>query len=738
MRKATSILLSILLLALCLGHLSPVFAADETGSAIESGNLTPDNVVILSNEMDFRFIQDFSVLLKHTSLPWITLDQAAVPESIQDKNLVLIGSLDSAYSGDLIRGLLTIEELEMIQESTEIHHILEKENPWNEGSIIIIGLGADLLDRRNAAEEAIRALISGAPPASDWIRTTYELAEEAGLQDTVSQLRYQWQDMELPLEDLLIDLDAKRARKVTSQQAAEDIERLFYLLSHGYSGYAFFNQQGAFEQAEEQILAVLPTKSTWSPSALSDLFRENLDFIVDRHLTIGDHHYAGHQDFWYDTSLEFIPTDTGYQFVKGGKMYTLESINGDDPAPFLYPSLNKAGDAIYRSGVLSKQKPSPLALSASAAGGDRQFTVKLRRSNFDSFADKIFQEDELGGIPVVRAQSFSDYYEEELEQFVQTASTLRQEPVVILDIRGNGGGNERWPIAWIHGLTGRRAEAIFVTSELESKTTMVGRANSFAYVIQQGADASFNTSEEIRYNRSAESFERGDRQPRWTKPIYPQLPLIPNDTTVVVITNDEVASAGEGLVMRISQAENVVVVGENTMGALTFGNGSLHQLPNSKLKVWMPINFGIFSDQVFREEVGLSPDLWVPAADAVNYAVAAIRKGTISTNLPLPASVLEHKFVPESPWLMLLQMDASSWLLVAVFMVGGGVWIYFNRKKVKILLIIGVVWIGFSIFFVNRANERGIVFGFLFLGIISLITGFSRLIRSHRIASMET
>jgi len=36
-------------------------------------------------------------------------------------------------------------------------------------------------------------------------------------------------------------------------------------------------------------------------------------------------------------------------------------------------------------------------------------------------------------------------------------------------------------------------------------------------------------------------------------------------------------------------------------------------------------------DLEFREEKGFFPDLWIPAEDAVNYAVAAVRKGTITT-----------------------------------------------------------------------------------------------------------
>ena len=37
-------------------------------------------------------------------------------------------------------------------------------------------------------------------------------------------------------------------------------------------------------------------------------------------------------------------------------------------------------------------------------------------------------------------------------------------------------GNEAWPIAWIQGLTGERADAVFIFAELNSKTSMAGKS----------------------------------------------------------------------------------------------------------------------------------------------------------------------------------------------------------------------------------------------------------------------
>jgi len=719
----------LILLAICVGISTPAIAGGSHVQITEPGNLMPGNTVILANESDSQFSRDFSGLLKHLRLEWVVLDSAAVPDSIQDKNLILLGHPDAEYTGDVIRGMLTSEEIESLRAARDHHIVLEKKSPWIEDRTVTICSGADMLLRRNAAEEAVRAIIAGAPPASDWIRTTYDAELDESVRDYVNQLQYQWDDIELPLQDLTMDVGANPRGKISAQQAAEDVERLFYLLSHGYSGYAFFNQRGEFDQAKASIQQELLSQSSWSSDAFAGLLHEHLSFIVDCHMTIGDYKFGEHSDFWYDTQLELTLGNDGYQFVIDSTTYTLVTINEADPTPFILPSLNQQGEPIYRLGLLSTVEPSPLLLTAVDEEGERQFEIDLQRSDFEYFSEDIFREDVLGGIPVVRVRSFSDYYAAELNQFVKTASDYRGEPVVIFDIRGNGGGNERWPISWIQKLTGQRAESVFVFSELYSKTSMIGRANAFNFWYHENDMFSYR-AEADKFTSFAKAYESGARQPGWTGTRYPQVPLIPNDTTVIVVTNDQVASAGEGLVMRISQAENVVVVGENSMGALTFGNISAHQLPHSKLMIWMSINFGLFLDQEFREGRGLAPDLWVPAADAVNYAVAAVRQGTITTSQPLSSAMLQQDFVPESPWARVL--NTRNLLVVAFLSASGSVWAYFMRKKPRNVAVIGGVWLVFGSIWLAMEPERPVGIGVQLAGVVCLVWGGINLLKARQ------
>jgi hypothetical protein len=451
----------------------PIFDnADDQAHAAGPGDVAPENTVILANQTDARFSQDYSSLLSQLRLEWVILEDPVLPEAVWDKNLILLGHPDAVYTGEIIREILTTEEIEMLRSATDHHVVIEKESPWAEGRTVTICSGADRLLTRNAAEEAIRAIIAAAPPASDWIQTTFDAELDDGVRDYVDQLLFEWDDAELPLADLTMDVGIKIRGSISAQKAAEDVERLFYLFSHGYAGYAFFNEHGEFEQARERILEELPSKSSWSSKDFSSLLHDHLSFIVDCHMKIGDFQFASHQDFRYDTRLELTLESGGYQFTADDTAYTVVSINGDDPATFILPSLNDQGEPIYRLGLLSSVEPAPLLLMAANETGERQFEVELQRSNFNYYSEDIFREDIIGGIPVVRVRSFSDPYADELNQFVKTASSHRGEPVIIVDIRGNHGGNERWPISWIQGLTGERAESVFIFSELTSKTTM--------------------------------------------------------------------------------------------------------------------------------------------------------------------------------------------------------------------------------------------------------------------------
>ena len=111
---------------------------------------------------------------------------------------------------------------------------------------------------RLAALLASTLLLSGTGLASE--------PADDDVEKRLLELRRTWQDEELPLEALTIDPDRKRPRSVSREEAAEDVERLFYLLSHGWSGYAFFDVEGSFDRGKERILEALRSRPEWGPA----------------------------------------------------------------------------------------------------------------------------------------------------------------------------------------------------------------------------------------------------------------------------------------------------------------------------------------------------------------------------------------------------------------------------------------------------------------------------------------
>jgi hypothetical protein len=406
------------------------------------------------------------------------------------------------------------------------------------------------------------------------------------------------------------------------------------------------------------------------------------------------------------------------------------SINDQSPDAYLFASLNARGEPIYRLGALSTTEPSPLRLVAEQDGATRTLNVTLQRSDFVSYSDDLFREDRLGGIPVIRVRSFSDHHADALQAFVATARAHQGAPALIVDVRGNGGGNEAWPVRWIQELTGQRAEAVFIWAELRSQTTLIGRANYMSYLYERYPDTTLYRQEAERHTRLAQEYAGGTYAPHWEGPLYPPLPLIPNDTTLVLAMNEYVASSGEGLIMRASQLENVVVVGENSKGCLTFGNVSLHLLPHSRMQVFMPINFGLYPDLEFREGTGLSPDLWVPAADAVNYAAAALRRGTIATTQPLTPDQLAQPLKPEKTYIRVRQEFVRQALPISILIVAGSIWAVFMRLRPRLVAAVGVLWL--VVGSVSLWRKKPVGYGLLLLAAICLVWAGIHVWRARR------
>jgi len=540
-----------------------------------------------------------------------------------------------------------------------------------------------------------------------WANRTFSRVPPEDVEDAVSRLQYVPVEEELPYEELEMEPDPKKPPFVSAEEAAEDVERLFYLLNNGYSGYGYFSNVGSFDEAEADILRELRRQPVWNSEELSSLIQEHLSFLRDRHLEIGGKKYSSHLDYWYDTGFELREDDGEYLFTSEGTEYTVVSINGENPDGYVFPSLNADGGAVFRMGVLSHSSPKPLELRARSSQETRQWKVKL--SSSQPRYSGIYEEKVVGGIPVVRIRSFGDHPKEYIDSFLDSASRYKGEPCLIVDIRGNGGGNEAWPKQWITRFTGRQPNRVQVFTELISETAMIGRSNSYAMALhnvpelsQQGYPAKV---EEFR--GYAESIDEGEFTPYWWPYVVPGPQEIPSGTILIVLVDANVYSSGEGFISYLHQVENVVLVGENSGGALTYGQMSHHRLPNSQMLVGLPTSLNVFVDLEYREEKGFFPDLWVPAGEALNYAVMAVRSGTIATSQSYLEEIMGVEFIPEEP-----TMRDKVFILLPILtaVLYGVVFLYFNRKRGTYFFILsGFVMATLGYYLLSREPPLGYV-----------------------------
>ncbi len=477
----------------------------------------------------------------------------------------------------------------------------------------------------------------------------------------------------------------KARRSIPRETAAADVDRFFHLLEHGWCGYGYFSRDHDFAAARRAIHADLTARESWRAKDLATLIRRRLEFVTDAHLKLGDVKFADHEDYLSVPDLAVTEQDGSFFIGEPAAGRRIVAVNGSAPGAYVFRSLDADGRASLALGVLSAVDAGPLTVTVEADGTTTERSLTLKRSRWPR--PELFRFFRLGGLPVVRISTFSDHHVEQLDTFLRTAVDLRDEPCIIVDLRGNGGGNTRWAREWIRRLTGRTPELHQALSEFVSRTSLVGQANYMAW-LAAGPGQNIHARLEDERARLAErlaAFDAGGARPYWQAPYVPTIQDIPNDVTLVVITDAAVASAGEGFLSFLQdQVENVVLVGENTRGALTFGHMSVHRLPGSGLLSFLPVKLNAPLDLKLREARGYEPDYWVPAADALNRAVAAIRAGTIPTVRPLPATVRDASFTPEKPhWFTPEQARRLREILVVIAGLGCGLGLGYTLLKAK-------------------------------------------------------
>lgn len=379
------------------------------------------------------------------------------------------------------------------------------------------------------------------------------------------------------------DLNAE----ITAARAAEDVEYLFGAFQALYGPYTYLGGDEVFNAHKADILARCTEQDSWTVQDFRDMMAEGLAFLPDAHFNLHNRRTQPSQVPFFFRQTAFYKTGTGYQTAAG---QTVQSVDG-------YPELDKLmkrsispeGELVYYPVLLQ-----PRELSTEEQICDETLTVRYTNGTTETLTAEPWKQyfehlpknkntelRQTKGIPVFQFNNFNTEYRDEI---LDGAEQLKDAPVSILDLRSNTGGNSTIGNQWLraYGNTERS-----FPSNNESFSTLNGKCTGLSL------------------------------PDKW----------IPHDNLLILLSGKASASSAEDLIENACNLENVLIVGENTLGCM-LANAGYIELPNSKCGVTMSAS-SVFlrpNSEPFEEFQGFEPDIWVPAGEAEELAAKLIER----------------------------------------------------------------------------------------------------------------
>jgi len=434
------------------------------------------------------------------------------------------------------------------------------------------------------------------------------------------------------LTDLIMQPDDEwpMQRIITIEDAIADTYVLFDILRYVYAAYEYFGGDEVFDNAKANILAELNTST-------SRIQLTSYDQILRRYLSpiILDGHFGIYR-IPYLPQISILSTDNVmFERINGDRFrnimtgqYLLE-ITDHEIEDVLRLSLNNNGDIVYTPVVYVQELVFMYSINMIYEEGDSEnidLQGRLVSANVDF--DELVSFQYVDGFPVVSLMAMrgldSIHYGEDTQRFMTYAEELRDEPIVILDLRANQGGISNIPLYWMYLLTGEVVHQNMIIIDkwsygIEYPWTPWGgtpETNPFYFSEENWERLSFLYQEPYIANTFQIS-KQYERQ------------IISREQTLIVLVDRNTASAGEMFTDLVFNVENTLVVGQNTMGILT-ASGSYPnlRLPYSGAAVSLGRQLMLHPEGHFTEGVGFAPDVWVNG-DALTAVVAMLKNSQI-------------------------------------------------------------------------------------------------------------
>lgn len=211
--------------------------------------------------------------------------------------------------------------------------------------------------------------------------------------------------------------------------------------------------------------------------------------------------------------------------------------------------------------------------------------------------------------------------------------------VIVIDLRGNGGGDDSTGMKLAQRLAGQELKVPFGPSVLSnSMETLVLWENQLKYIKRQVKDANFiaGLDKYLHENEEKMSKVKEGNLPEFTEHndgdnYDPEEGWTYNKDLgfqgkIFILQDRKTVSSGESTINFFEFFPNVIKVGLPTRGMIHFGNLGLLVLPHTQIMVGVPTKANTYYDKRFIEKTGIQPDVLLKDGDdAFKYVLRAIQ-----------------------------------------------------------------------------------------------------------------
>ncbi len=416
---------------------------------------------------------------------------------------------------------------------------------------------------------------------------------------------------------------------LTYEEAEIDVDYLFRVLKTSYAPYEYFGGDEVFNKAKENILSELGALgSEIRKNQLESAIIKNLGFMTDSHFALNN--YSGidfaEYVYYYDaTRREFRKDDKGFFTVVKDERYYI----GTADEQYLKLTVGKSGELVYGIIALAPEGgiytlPQEIELFSDSSYDSLSFKLRWVTDSY-SYSNTLTWNREVDGIPLTGIGAMmvdNDYCIDDMNDFVNRAKELRDEEVIILDLRGNGGGLSTISYMWLYNLTNG--------AEVEGEYSMIYYMSMLNYLVTEGNDQEIidallkfdffeenpDLKDELLSEEEEDEYGEGyvvETEDSWNE----------YEGTVLVLCDKAVSSAGEMFILELMDVENVVVFGTNSNGCLISGGTNYYvpvYLPNSGISIYYSTILILTDDSEDFDAKGIQPDVVICGEDEAEAA----------------------------------------------------------------------------------------------------------------------